>query len=276
MTRLRDLVLSYGGDWRHPGVYSVIHHPTGLEYVGGSACVLQRIRKHFAGATKSKPHGPFTWVPKLKVALSFIKHGPYTARTRGGDVAISSLEDVRHLPTISCWNVVESNTQRGLDVQIRLDDLCPVWRRTCPLDYEGIRQAEEEEYNYRRPFLNAQRFGGYVGPYERSGYEQLELGPSPVPMPDGLIKALPIILKLRELNEADKRSWFALRGAQRGLESQLRAKAMADSREVYTQRLTELVAECPKNMRDVAEYDNPGLYALCSAFTNTTTENTND
>ncbi len=38
------------GDWRHPGVYAAVHLPSGLEYVGASACVLNRVRSHLRGS----------------------------------------------------------------------------------------------------------------------------------------------------------------------------------------------------------------------------------
>jgi hypothetical protein len=41
-TPVQDHLLSLG-DWRHPGVYAVVHAPTGLEYVGASICVKRRI-----------------------------------------------------------------------------------------------------------------------------------------------------------------------------------------------------------------------------------------
>lgn len=63
------------GDWRHPGVYAIVHIPTRLEYVGASACVYQRLKNHFGG-------GGWAWMNRLERQLDRMGMDRSTARAK--------------------------------------------------------------------------------------------------------------------------------------------------------------------------------------------------
>jgi hypothetical protein len=105
------------GDWRHPGIYAIVHIPTGLQYIGASQCVKHRLNAHFQGA-----YSPI-WSIRLKQELD----------RRGADV--STVRDRRHYFPV--W--LETCSPKAEELKDRerhhIQLLCPVLNAQRPAPY---------------------------------------------------------------------------------------------------------------------------------------------
>ena len=230
-----------GGDWRHPGVYSLVHAPTGLEYVGASSCVSKRIGQHFNSISKYANGESIqeSWPIKLHLALLFLDFGPVST--------VATLKDIQAMTPFDCFAAITSATKQGMTVQVSTDDICPVWIRTCSLNREEIKAAERETYNRRRPLLNGPKYIGYGGANESSYNSQtltsLQLNPPPDPISYAWVKALPIITKLLSTECQQRIDAQVLDETRRLLARQINEKALQAAEHAFNAEVRDLTDE---------------------------------
>lgn len=259
MITAREFVDRRGGDWRHPGVYSIVHLPTGLEYVGASQCVRSRVATHMKLIRRPCNWGQ-QWPAKLCIALALLKYGPLKTEAKGKTLWIDSLDVLRSLTGQDCAPLARQLVQDGTAPGLHEEDICPIWRRTCERDAAEIHAAEKHFYEMRRPVLN----GPWFIPYTGSGHNAQSLhtgqplGLPPKPMTDEEVRALPILLRREVLSRNDSRNEQILRKTRWRIAEQFRAKAVLVGQSAFNDKWDEMTADLHESVKN----ELPGHFGM--------------
>jgi hypothetical protein len=239
------------GDWRHPGVYCLRHLPTGLEYIGASSCVRQRIQSHFAPVNFSEApsYRLAYWAVKLRLCIAVQKAGRVTVmipgdRRNANDrlLHLTSFEQVYKLKRSLALQALEVLAMKGGAEPINSSHMRALWLRTCPPDNEILSMEERRTIQERRPLLNGLNLSTYPSAND-AWRTSAALQEPPAPMTDSQIKAIPIAEALLNMEENDRLQRNALWRQQLAVETAIRRVAMKAANETYARVIAELSAD---------------------------------